>query len=324
MSGLVYRRLVEPVRDSVPPGLSAALESRYAATVRDNLRNADALDRIDAAFDVRGIRALLVKGMALVRGTYRDPGIRQMSDVDLVIWPDHHENAVSILIDQGYVRDRVHPTVFTNRQVTLDVKREPFGSTRIRARKDVFGGGLSLWDATQGIDGYRCLSTWSAPVTLYTQVVHALKHGFPDGVWLTDLGEIWARMSPSDLNRSARLFVGTGNQNALALAMLRLEAWGYGHLMAAPGLSPRPYCAGTTRVLAGMPRRRLAHLVEAAYLLARPGPTRWSSLREAFFPNRAVYREDLPAALRPLKHLIRVVDVVLSTGKSVTSRKQGV
>ena len=228
ISGLVYRRLIEPIQTRLPNELVSGFRARYATCVRDNLQRHQALEQIDGVFADRDIRALVVKGLALTQCIYRDPGVRQMSDTDLIVWPEHENRAMESLRDLGYVRDTGHPTVFTRNGNTLDVKPEPFGVGRIPSRETAFAKVLpTLWEQTERLDGFTVLRTWSPSARIYTLIVHGLKHGVPDGIWLTDLGETIASAPVSAWARSVRPFAESGSDQALCLGLMRTRDWGY-------------------------------------------------------------------------------------------------
>jgi hypothetical protein len=318
VSGLVYKRLVEDQQHRLPDELTDGLRNRYARNVRNNLRNASAVARIDASFARNDIRALLVKGMALIDRVYRDPGLRPMSDVDLVIWPPDEKRAIETLGGLGYTRDTGHPTVFSWNGVTIDLKPDPFGIERIQSRAYAFGGVLpALWQDTERLGSYRALKTWSAAARCYTLTIHAVKHGFPDGMWLSDLGETFKTLNPDDCARSKRLFATTGNNHALSLALMRIADWGYERPALAAGIAS----SGSTKLLRQLSRQGNSHAVEVTYLLMQG---HLGSLRESFFPNEAVYRQGIPKGLKALRYLLRVLDVAWTSAKALLSRTQGV
>ena len=325
ISGLVYRRLVEPIQGRLPDELVHHFRNRYATNVRLNLKNAEAVSSIDEAFEEERIRALLVKGMALISCVYDDPGVRSMSDIDLVIWPEHEQRAIEILLGLGYTRDTGHPTVFTTGEVVVDLKPEPFGVARIQTRSDAFSEVLpALWETAEPLEPYKALKTWSMKGRVYALAVHALKHGFPDGIWLNDLGETMMRMTRQDWVKAADLFAKTDNDRVLSVALLRSTDWGYPMPEQAKVWQMRTPGSGSTKFLRRLSDRGQTHLVESLYLVTRPGSSRIKSLIESFFPNEAVFRTGLPGILNPFRYLIRVFDVLLMSVKSVLSKTQGV
>lgn len=327
ISGLVYRRLIEPIQTQLPDELVSGFRSRYATCVRDNLKRHQALEQVDSLFADRDIRALVVKGLALTLCVYRDPGVRQMSDTDLIVWPEHVNRAIESLGDLGYERDTSHPTVFTRNDNTLDVKPEPFGVDRIRSRETAFTKAVpTLWEQTERLDGFMAFRTWSPGARIYTLTVHGLKHGFPDGVWLTDLGETIASAPVSAWAKSIRLFAESGNERALFLGLMRTRDWGYQlprHVDAWMRNTPK---SGTLEVIRNLSSTRDAeHVVEALYLAVQSSgfSARFQCLYEALFPNEAIYRQDLPKSLAWLRSPLRIAHVITRSAKAVISKVQG-
>jgi hypothetical protein len=116
----LYRNLE---REGVSGRDTGRLKGTYRRTwylnqlrLRDTARAVRALQR-------RGIEPLLLKGIALVLLYYRDPGLRPMDDVDVLVPADRAEAATAALVEQGWrPRARVtaqhveshHAMTFTN------------------------------------------------------------------------------------------------------------------------------------------------------------------------------------------------------------------
>lgn len=61
-----------------------------------------ALSRIQNDLDARGIRALPLKGPVLAEALYGDPGLRHMSDLDILVASEDLAGAAAVLAKQGY------------------------------------------------------------------------------------------------------------------------------------------------------------------------------------------------------------------------------
>jgi hypothetical protein len=79
-----------------------AHRAAYASAYRQNRLRMDALDRILAAQQARGLRCLPIKGALLARTLYADLGARPMSDLDLLCEPAALEAQVSLLSGLGF------------------------------------------------------------------------------------------------------------------------------------------------------------------------------------------------------------------------------
>ena len=81
---IVYRALREQPAD-VPEDLLQGFKSHYVANVFHNqLAQAD-IDAIATAFSGESIPVIVMKGVALQRTLYDDPGLRVLSDIDLLV-----------------------------------------------------------------------------------------------------------------------------------------------------------------------------------------------------------------------------------------------
>lgn len=76
---------------------SLALRHRDSNRIRDQ-----ALTAMLKALDAHGIDVLVLKGAALAHLIYDPPGLRPMSDVDLLVAPDRLQDAAGVLLELGY------------------------------------------------------------------------------------------------------------------------------------------------------------------------------------------------------------------------------
>ena len=80
----------------IPPEWEALRTARRLTAV-DNLRLRHELTRITAALTEAGIPALALKGIVLAYTAYKDPSLRPMMDLDLLVPPRERENAIGVL-----------------------------------------------------------------------------------------------------------------------------------------------------------------------------------------------------------------------------------
>jgi Uncharacterised nucleotidyltransferase len=80
----------------VPPEWEALHTARRLTAV-DNLRLRHELTRITAALTEAGIPALALKGIVVAYAAYKDPSLRPMMDLDLLVPPRERENAIGVL-----------------------------------------------------------------------------------------------------------------------------------------------------------------------------------------------------------------------------------
>jgi hypothetical protein len=126
---LVYRGLKQAPGLAPQPTL-ALLRRQYAVTAASNLRQFHLLEAVLRAFAERSIPVMLLKGAALVRLAYRDPGLRPMGDVDLLVRREDLRRAADALLSHGlapvlpgreeqYERDHHHWAPFKTPDLSL-------------------------------------------------------------------------------------------------------------------------------------------------------------------------------------------------------------
>ena len=326
ISGWVYKRLVENC-DRVPRLIRRRTRERYAENIRDNLHRFQELEKVESAFRSQNINALIVKGMALISEIYGDPGIRPMSDIDVIVRPHQESAAVEALRDLGYNRDSLHPTVFKLGKIVLDVESEPFSIARISARDSIFSAATPhLRRRTKPLRVGGWFHAWDSSARLYSLCVHALKHGFPDGIWLVDIGETLRRMNVLDWKDATGLFRTFATEDVLMIALLRVQDFGYRlPRRAEKWLRHRPNSARVrvTRYLSS--RESTSFMAESAYLAMRQKgiPSAIQSIMEAVFPNAAVYEKsplsDYLGAFRPV---YRVVQILNQAARALLTRNR--
>lgn len=95
---LVYGNLV---RLGCRDGLDA-LKQGYLLTWRENLRLYHCVLPLLEAFERAGIDAVALKGLALIARVYRDPGLRPMADVDVLVPPWEARRAGEVAARLGW------------------------------------------------------------------------------------------------------------------------------------------------------------------------------------------------------------------------------
>jgi Uncharacterised nucleotidyltransferase len=84
------------------PELEQRLRDFYYANLHRNLVLQNELQRILQGLNDAGVEAIVLKGMALAQVVYRNPAVRPMGDLDLLIRSDDIPKAVEKLSDMGY------------------------------------------------------------------------------------------------------------------------------------------------------------------------------------------------------------------------------
>jgi hypothetical protein len=103
LAGMLYFHLRQPdLAPIVPPQALEALKGDYRQITARYLYSRTELIGILAALEAQGIPVIVLKGAALVGTVYREPGMRPMSDIDLLV-PEHRvEEAQSVVQGLGY------------------------------------------------------------------------------------------------------------------------------------------------------------------------------------------------------------------------------
>lgn len=98
--------------DRVPPDVRTCLETLLDLNGRRNRLMAQALEAAVASLNAAGIAPLLLKGAAgLAEDLYPDPGMRIMSDLDLLVREVEVDGAVAALEKAGFGVDTTRPRI---------------------------------------------------------------------------------------------------------------------------------------------------------------------------------------------------------------------
>ncbi|MDZ7859132.1 MAG: nucleotidyltransferase family protein [Candidatus Krumholzibacteriota bacterium] len=88
--------------DSLPANVSARLKEEYILAQARYLKKETELVEILKIMERNGIRPVVVKGVALAKLLYSDPGIRVSRDTDILVDPEEIDKATEILEQRGY------------------------------------------------------------------------------------------------------------------------------------------------------------------------------------------------------------------------------
>jgi hypothetical protein len=103
LAPLLYKRLVKEGRkDKLPGEVAAVLRDSYLNCLGHNLVIFNELHKVLVEFQKNGIPTLLLKGSYLANFVYQDIGLRDMSDVDLMVGRSNLPAAIEILRGSGY------------------------------------------------------------------------------------------------------------------------------------------------------------------------------------------------------------------------------
>ncbi len=104
VAALAYHNLEKyRLLDILPDEIILFLRDALMKSLSRNTFNLEAISEVLHLFNEAGIRTVLIKGLALELSVYGNGGLRQMTDVDLLITRKQCRTARQILISNGYV-----------------------------------------------------------------------------------------------------------------------------------------------------------------------------------------------------------------------------
>ena len=195
LAGLLYERIREAKAESLQDGSWSALRGAYLGTAVENAARLETLREVEHRLARAGVEHLRLKGVALLDDVYADPGLRPMSDIDLLIRQRDVGRAVSELAPLGFT---------PHQERELDGAPRPARRTyHAQLLRDAGGVDDLLelhWDLTQpdglmrtvhldipAIFGSRRGSLPSLEDTLVILAVHLARHYFRGLIWLADV-----------------------------------------------------------------------------------------------------------------------------------------
>ena len=91
------------LRALVPQLVLQKLQRVYYLSLARNMLFQDGLSQLLSALNKEGIPVIVLKGPALLGSVYQDISLRPMSDLDILIQPEHLDRAEAIALRQGFV-----------------------------------------------------------------------------------------------------------------------------------------------------------------------------------------------------------------------------
>jgi hypothetical protein len=201
LAGFLYKSLLKSNSlGSLQPSQMAILESAYYRTVRSNLMLIHDLKEVLRQVNARKIRVVLMQGMDLLHGTYKDIGLRPMTDVDFWVLKEDYPAMVFLLNHLGYAGDKIYPTTFRKGSTTFDLHTHILWADRIRARKNLLDkedGEVFVKTRPISVESEEAFCLDPSDQFIYLGL-HALKHRANRLMWLVDLKTIAGGWEESD------------------------------------------------------------------------------------------------------------------------------
>lgn len=261
---LLYQTLSRLGSGLVPAGVLAQLRSTVDFTVRYNLARTAELVQLLGLLNKHGIAALPFKGPLLAASVYGSLGLRQFSDLDVVVRHTDLPRAITLITTRGYKEYQytnspvapaersdcllVHPTTGTNVELQCAVFRWPF---RFPERFDL------LWEniGEATLAGSTVRSFADEDLLLYL-CVHGSKHLWQRMIWICDVAELLRARPGLDWRRVARRAEELGGTRMLYTGLLLAR-----ELLGAPPV-PLLAPARDDRYAAELAQEVCAHLFE--------------------------------------------------------------
>lgn len=227
-----------PYAPVIPAAVIAQLRQRHLAIAARNLYLANELLAVVDLLAAGGVATLAFKGPTLAAIAYREPGLREYSDLDILVQPGTAAEARRVLIAHGY-----RPECADARAVASRIFRcyeEPFTAADGVAMLDLHWRVLpdyagfpdcdELWARARTVDlRGRTVCTLGTEDLLLFLCVHGAKHGWPLLGWICDLAGIIDRSQAIDWDALIARADATRNRPSLMLGMSLAH-----HLMGTP------------------------------------------------------------------------------------------
>ncbi len=101
LSGFIYRNL-SPVKEQLDPKLWKQLELQYVQVLQGNHQFLRLHQQMVQLFEQNQIPFAVLKGLDLLFRTYREEGIRHISDIDVLILPEDLQKVTDLFIANGF------------------------------------------------------------------------------------------------------------------------------------------------------------------------------------------------------------------------------
>ncbi len=189
LAPLVYRNLKAlGLHNSLDAQTLEGLKGAYYRVLADNLRLLGDLRETARESAEAGIPPLVLKGPALIHLVYRDPALRPMTDIDLLVRPSDRPRLQAVLKKLGYTPVPLYPDLFQRGKTVLDLHTEPVNRSRIEGRASALRLDIhALWRGALPLPDFPPLRMLGLEDQILTLCIHALKHGFQRKIWLVDI-----------------------------------------------------------------------------------------------------------------------------------------
>lgn len=305
IQGIVYRQL-KHLEIHFP--VARSLENAYYADLVSNTYRINAVKDLETRLSGEKIPVLIIKGMALIKGVYPDPGMRPMEDIDAVIRLKDYHAVEKILISCGYATKPGYPLMFEKKGITIDLHTDLFHTHRIQSRKYLCPLDMEqVWEnSLPWEDGFSWVRRPDNADHFIFLCHHMIKHSFSKLMWLYDARQILIHQGTEGLQKLARLSAKYRQQRPMGYVLYLLEKMlGY--------KSQDSALAGYCRQLTWFEKQILNIRVKSAsmgdlgnvlWMFCLPGfKQRLLYAEETLFPKKEVMRREQSLAPHPTRSI---------------------
>lgn len=147
VAALVWHNLeIHKLTAAIPDTVSAVLRGSLLKSLSQNTFKTESLAQVLRLLNAKKIKTVLLKGMALENSVYGNSGLRQMSDIDILIPTTDCIRARNVLMHNGYkslpVKSIFHKLIlkYTGKHLPSLLKN----GTSIEIHNELFGGKNSI------------------------------------------------------------------------------------------------------------------------------------------------------------------------------------
>jgi hypothetical protein len=218
VAGLLYKNLKKTgVLGYLEHQQIRHLQSAYYLTFRFNLSLIHDLKKILRRLNRRKIRVVLLQGIRLLQQTYKDIGLRPLTDIDLWVLPDTRDAVDDALIGLGFKKNRLYPNIFKKNATIVDINTHLLWTDRIKSRQMLVNDiQKQLFDDCRKIDfeGETAYGLGQPDQILYLSL-HVIKHYADRLIWLVDLRNLLQDCKTSDWQALIKRGLDLGQENMI-------------------------------------------------------------------------------------------------------------
>lgn len=255
IGGLVYRNLSRLDDGAIPVEVVERLKNVYLMVTAMEMQHHLQLKRLADSLKETGVEVMALKGAALAESLYGEPGLRTMSDVDLLVrerdWPEIRRALDSIGFRPAGKDFSEAPPKLTRYDTPAHIQYISESGTCLEFQFDLFTLGIGMRDIEGVWRRSRPLTLAGAQVRvpgpedqLLHLAIHANRHGCTRLKWLVDIAETLSQSEEIDWDLMVDIAAREGVKASAYPTLLHVQKL-FGRRLADPEqlerLKPRAY-----------------------------------------------------------------------------------